>query len=92
MGRDFKRNYQIGEQYGFLAKYVILSSIKIADTVHLQINLSFSKDLRICETEASNLTGKRSTAMWGKWECGQRMELLLAMKIIEKIWEIYLMD
>jgi len=61
--------------YDFLAKYALLSSIKIQDTVHLQVDLSFSKHLRICETEAGNLAGKRSTAIWGKWDLILRWEV-----------------
>lgn len=57
-----------GEEYSFLAQYAIISSFKVYDTVHIQIDLSFSKNLRTCETEVSNLSGKRSIAMWEKWD------------------------
>lgn len=57
-----------GVEYSFLAQYAIISSFKVYETVHIEIKLTFSKHLQTCETEVSNLSGRRAVAMWGKWD------------------------
>jgi hypothetical protein len=52
----------------FISKYCILSSMKLQDTIHLNIDLSFSPYLQKCKQDIEILSGQRTTSLWGRWD------------------------
>lgn len=52
----------------FISKYCILSCMKLQDTIHLNIDLTFSPYLQECKQDIEILSGQRTTSVWGKWD------------------------
>lgn len=52
----------------FISKYCVLSCIKLQDTVHLNIDLTFSPYLQKCKQDIEILSGTQATSIWGKWD------------------------
>lgn len=52
----------------FISKYCILSCMKLQDTVHLNIDLTFSPYLRECKQDIEILGGLRTASQWGNWD------------------------
>jgi hypothetical protein len=52
----------------FVANYCDLSCIKIQDTVHTEISLTFSDHLHHCKQQIEILSGKRLASAWGRWD------------------------
>jgi len=52
----------------FVSKYCILSSMKLQDTVHLNIDLNFSSYLWKCQQDIEILAGQRTASQWGNWD------------------------
>ncbi len=56
------------EKNAFVSDYCILSCIKLQETVHLNIDLSFSPYLQKCKQDIEILSGQRTTSIWGRWD------------------------
>lgn len=52
----------------FISKYCILSCVKLQDTIHLNIDLTFSPYFQKCKHDIEILLGQRVTSVWGKWD------------------------
>lgn len=52
----------------FSSKYCILSCMKLQDTVHLNIDLTFSPYLQKCKQDIETLGGRRTASQWGNWD------------------------
>jgi hypothetical protein len=62
------RTFAQNNTHDFISKYCIISSMKLQDTIHLNIDLTFSPYLQKCKKDIEILAGQRATSVWGKWD------------------------